>query len=1659
MRKFYRLKILTLCLTLLMAAVSAYAVPAKPTPIKVKQADGTELTIKKFGDEFFNWTTTTDGYNVAQKNGVYYYVNVNANGTKVVSNQKANQVKTAQEISFLTSFNNVSMASMAQGQASAARSQRSPEKLGNFPSKGKLKSIILLVQYKDVKFGLTDPKAAFTKSLNESGYSDNGGTGSAKDYYADNSRGAFDGEFVVEGPFTLSEDMAYYGGNDANGNDLRPREMAEEAVSLADATVDFSQFDYDNDGVIDNVFIYYAGYNEAEGGPAESIWPHRWNARNSVVVDGKRLDGYACSSEFRGTSGDIQAGIGTFCHEFGHVFGLHDLYDTDYEVNGSSPGLGAYDVMTSGSYSNDGCTPPLFNALQRVDIGWADPIVVDKSGDFTVKTAKNGDVYRINSDIEGEYFLIENRLKSDIVWEKFIPGSGLSIMHIDRSAPYMSRWNGNRVNAYAAHQCAKYIYANNKLASAADWASIFYKPGKSWTATSTPKNAGWSGKANPVAITSIAAKGTDYVFRAVRYDETSVVGYVTDAMGAPVEGAVITLIKSSSDKASGLTLSRASDPNVYTTTSDADGMYSIKADPGSYVLTASKTGYSAFAKSLEVEQGQYRIDISLNTIEQANFEKKTYQTGTAYTMLNFGANPYGAYTYYSAEEMKKFIDYDMRQARVYVLAPSTVTLKVLSAKDITKVLYTKQATSEDAGYVTFEIAEGDLPIEAGKNYYVGFEVSSRYTNYLAIDDATTRRANVSDIVYFSGKWSTISTLAGQTVPGNIMIDIFMGKPADYVDPVSITLPTTANVLMKGTMQLTATVLPAGSNQFVEWSSNNTDVATVDKTGKVIGVNEGTATITAVSPINNKVVAKCEVTVGEAKLASATGVVTGFDDAKLVGATVTFVDRAVKTPATNTSVKSKKIDPSTVVRKSAKVESLSAIQMVTKQTVTDKDGVYSMKDLYAGVGYDIYVEAAEDKYDPTAFGLSKGLAEGANTLNLPGVLENPVFGKDLHQYHTGVYTNAVGTAGESEFAIRLKKEDLVDFVGDKFLAVNFTVSDLRQPFAVVAIYYGDALKPVTADYAMIGTGLNRMMLDGLEAGIPADMDIVIGVTVDGRMGMDNAAKAEDGGNLIWADNTWTPVSEMGDFTGNWMIGVYTEDAEPTPVEAFEIVVPKDQVLTVGSEMQLDATYAPWNATYIIPAWTSSNEKLATIDENGLVKGIAEGTVTITATAKDKNGIVATLELPVVLKQAITGKVTNVEGGIGAGAKLRFLPITKSEVGSGSFKAISYQDVATKADIIETVANDKGVYDVEIPEGDYRVEVSSEGCVDVKEMITITKGLNVKDFNLITRFFTTSVEHSYSDKTQKNAVGAGGASFGAFAKWSSKDLKDPKDTKITRITAILATACDIEMMILIDGNINKPVYKKAVKVTSPGQVVLSLTPEEAVTIEAGKEIYVGYILKEGYGDSVFPASTGSNATVDGKGNMLYDGGWMTLKAAGLEGNWMVSMYTQTAEQIKGVEMVAGQIDANLSWNAAGFTQFKVSYNEKVEGATPVVAELDQAKFVFTNLKPGTTYEYVVVGVPTEEGAKELELVKSEFQTIDKVVSTPIVYLTKNTYSVGEMLILKAINIEGDEKITWYLNDVEQDYLEVNLTKKGSFVIKSKIEKAGQKTVYTVKQIVVN
>ena len=435
-----------------------YAVRAIPTPITIKQPDGTQLSFYLKGDEHFHYKTTLDGYAIiTDSTGILMYADIDSNGNFVNTNIKArdiNQRSTA-DINVLkklsTNFNLLKVNKLSKSlKVPSISNQAGPQK--SYPLSGTPKSIVILVNFADVKFVTSSPQTAFTNLLNQNNYSTNGGTGSAKDYFRDNSMGTFNPQFDVYGPYTLANTMAYYGQNDASGNDLRPQQMVIDACKLAStAGVDFSQYDTDHDGNVDNVFIYYAGFNEAEGGPANSIWPHRWTLNNhNTIFSGVSIYDYACTSELRGSGGSNMCGIGTFCHEFGHVLGLFDLYNTvnsNYQFT-----LSYFDIMDSGPYLNYGRTPPNYSSYERFYLNWLVPTVLNSSGNFNMgQIDVSNKAFLIsptgthnligNNPSPIEFFMLENRQKTG--WDTFLPGHGMLVTHINYNS---SNWSANTVN-------------------------------------------------------------------------------------------------------------------------------------------------------------------------------------------------------------------------------------------------------------------------------------------------------------------------------------------------------------------------------------------------------------------------------------------------------------------------------------------------------------------------------------------------------------------------------------------------------------------------------------------------------------------------------------------------------------------------------------------------------------------------------------------------------------------------------------------------------------------------------------------------------------------------------------------------------------------------------------------------------------------------------------------------------------------------------------------------------------------------------------------------------------------------------------------------------------------------------------------------------------
>lgn len=515
---------------LMLAVVSccqiADAVPAKPGLMHVACADGTILDVHKCGDENNHYYLSEDGFLLIEDNGIFYYGNADNSGQLVKSDIKAmpalQRCVAARDYLAGVDMNRVGealdrMASESPRRRSltARMQQKSPSKSPatgdegypagpglfpgtSFPSKGDQKAIVILVEYTDVKFKIDNPLDYFSRMLNEDGFGDYGGTGCAAEYFRECSGNLFRPAFDVLGPVTLSKTRSYYGGNDWFGNDKHPEEMVVEAVQMLDDTVDFSEYDRDNDGYVDNIFIFYAGVGEASSSVSESVWPHSWElsaAGAHLEADGKIVDRYGCSNEWEGSRPD---GVGTFIHEFSHVIGLPDLYATSY-TGAFTPG--SWSALDYGPYNNGGMTPPLYGAFERYALGWIAPAVISGPMNAALPPIGSNIAGIIPTSKENEFFLLENRQQTG--WDKYIPGHGMLIWHIDYNA---SQWNSNTVNNSSSHQYADIEEADDTRNEYTRDGDAF--PGTqnvtSFTDSTSPSMQTWSRQSLGLPITDIA---------------------------------------------------------------------------------------------------------------------------------------------------------------------------------------------------------------------------------------------------------------------------------------------------------------------------------------------------------------------------------------------------------------------------------------------------------------------------------------------------------------------------------------------------------------------------------------------------------------------------------------------------------------------------------------------------------------------------------------------------------------------------------------------------------------------------------------------------------------------------------------------------------------------------------------------------------------------------------------------------------------------------------------------------------------------------------------------------------------------------------------------------------------------------------------------------
>ena len=453
-----------LSLFLLLSTMLVMAVPAHRGIAKVLQPDGSYLSLRLHGDEWLSFNTTADGYSVVKDSkGYYVYAQLNE-GRLLPTEHVAHDApeRSAAENQWLEGVRKFQAPAMSERNkelktAEVSRRSATLEKRRAAQyDYTKFRGLVILVEFNDCSFSRDDYQQVMDDMLNKENYAgyDNSKygryTGSVRDYFSDNSMGMFNPQFDLIGPIQV--DYSMYKPHRTDSVDV----INLDILNKADALVDFSKYDGDGDGFVDMVFLVYAGLgSNISGNDPRLVWPHASafvNKGRYIRKDGVYLWRYACSTELYGTEeSNILDGIGTICHEFSHVLGLQDLYDTDYEKSGGeSNHPGDWSIMAGGSYLNNSRTPAGYSLYERYSIGFSCPEVINAESSITLEPLPlSNKGYRIDSSVKDEFFLLENRQPNQFKWDAYLPGHGMLVQRVDSTNK--SVWQRNQVNANPSH--------------------------------------------------------------------------------------------------------------------------------------------------------------------------------------------------------------------------------------------------------------------------------------------------------------------------------------------------------------------------------------------------------------------------------------------------------------------------------------------------------------------------------------------------------------------------------------------------------------------------------------------------------------------------------------------------------------------------------------------------------------------------------------------------------------------------------------------------------------------------------------------------------------------------------------------------------------------------------------------------------------------------------------------------------------------------------------------------------------------------------------------------------------------------------------------------------------------------------------------------------
>ncbi len=432
----FNFKRICLGVCLCLSSIGAWGAKANSIPVQVKQADGTTITVILRGDEHINWYTTLDGVLLVQAADNSYYVGkVTKNGRLIATQQLAHEAawRSSAETNLIRKQDKDKFYSYVSKVAELSENSCNNRPLTRvtvdsgyggvpyFPHTGSPKALVILAEFADTTFTIQNTKQVFTNYLmneghfSETAYAQNRNYKGVRGYFKDCSYGQFTPTFDVVGPVKLPKPQTYYGAGNDNITDLMT-----DACNAVDNEVDFSQYDANGDGLVDLVYIIYAGHSaNYRGNASTDIWPKSGTTILSKTFDGKSIRRYGVSNELAGRENKKKEketinGIGLFCHEFSHTLGLPDIYaygEGNDAVDQDNQGMEFWDLMDGGTEVQLGRVPSPYLAWEREAMGWMSIDTLTTDCHITnLKTIDNGGkAYKIlNPSASNEYIVLQS---------------------------------------------------------------------------------------------------------------------------------------------------------------------------------------------------------------------------------------------------------------------------------------------------------------------------------------------------------------------------------------------------------------------------------------------------------------------------------------------------------------------------------------------------------------------------------------------------------------------------------------------------------------------------------------------------------------------------------------------------------------------------------------------------------------------------------------------------------------------------------------------------------------------------------------------------------------------------------------------------------------------------------------------------------------------------------------------------------------------------------------------------------------------------------------------------------------------------------------------------------------------------------------------------